>query len=134
MKAIVIVPGEKDGTLELRDVPEPKLRPGQLLIRVKATGLNAGTREGTLTAVDLVNHGSAGAGFGAGVSGPFLSIYDCANVHIADVRAEMASLRCSETNLQSSVPGSAWNGSSQETPSHSVPRQSLGTSTCPVFT
>ena len=93
MKAIVIVPGEKDGTLELRDVPEPKLRPGQLLIRVKATGLNAGTREGTLTAVDLVNHGSAGAGFGAGVSGPFLSIYDCANVHIADVRADMASLR-----------------------------------------
>ena len=89
MKAIVIVPGEKDGTLELRDVPEPKLRPGQLLIRVKATGLNAGTREGTLTAVDLVNHGSAGAGFSAGVSGPFLSIYDCANVHIADVRAEM---------------------------------------------
>jgi 4-carboxymuconolactone decarboxylase len=26
MKALVIVPGEKDGTLELRDVPEPKMR------------------------------------------------------------------------------------------------------------
>ena len=44
----------------------------------------AGARDGTLTAVDLVNHGSAGAGFGAGASGPFLSIYDCANVQIAD--------------------------------------------------
>jgi NADPH2:quinone reductase len=40
MKAIVIVPGKKGGTLELRDVPEPKPQPGQLLIRVKATALN----------------------------------------------------------------------------------------------
>jgi NADPH2:quinone reductase len=40
MKAMVIVPREKEGSLELRDVPEPKLQPGQLLIRVKATGLN----------------------------------------------------------------------------------------------
>ena len=44
----------------------------------------AGTRDGVLTAVDLVNHGSAGAGFGAGASGPFFSIYDCANVRAAD--------------------------------------------------
>jgi NADPH2:quinone reductase len=40
MKAIVIVPREHGGTLELRDVPEPTLQPGQLLIRVKTTGLN----------------------------------------------------------------------------------------------
>lgn len=40
MKAIVIVSREKGGTLELRDVPEPKPQPGQLLIRVKATALN----------------------------------------------------------------------------------------------
>jgi NADPH2:quinone reductase len=40
MKATVIVPGDKGGTLELRDVPEPKPQPGQLLIRVKATALN----------------------------------------------------------------------------------------------
>ena len=40
MKAIVIVRGDKGGTLELRDVPEPKPQPGQVLIRVKATALN----------------------------------------------------------------------------------------------
>jgi xanthine dehydrogenase YagR molybdenum-binding subunit len=50
----------------------------QLKVRV------AGTRDGVLTVVDVVNHGSAGAGFGAGASGPFFSIYDCANVHAAD--------------------------------------------------
>ena len=44
----------------------------------------AGMRDGTLAAVELVNHGSAGAGFGAGASGPFLSLYDCANVQVAD--------------------------------------------------
>jgi len=44
----------------------------------------AGMRDGVLTAVEVVNHGSAGAGFGAGASGPFFSIYDCANVHATD--------------------------------------------------
>ncbi|HXG63912.1 MAG TPA: molybdopterin cofactor-binding domain-containing protein, partial [Blastocatellia bacterium] len=44
----------------------------------------AGTREGSLTAIEVVNYGSAGAGFGAGVSGPFFSIYDCGNVRAAD--------------------------------------------------
>lgn len=44
----------------------------------------AGTRDGELTAIDLVNHGSAGAGFGAGASGPFFSIYDCGNVRVAE--------------------------------------------------
>lgn len=40
MKAMVIVPGEKGGTLELRDLPEPKPQAGQLLLRVHATALN----------------------------------------------------------------------------------------------
>jgi len=42
MKAIVIVPGEgkSGGSLELRDVPEPKPKAGELLLRIKATGLN----------------------------------------------------------------------------------------------
>lgn len=40
MKAIVIVPGDKGGTLELRDVREPQPQPGQVLIRVKASALN----------------------------------------------------------------------------------------------
>ena len=44
----------------------------------------AGMRDGTLAAVELINHGSAGAGFGAGAAGPFFSIYDCANVEVAD--------------------------------------------------
>lgn len=44
----------------------------------------AGTHDGVLTAIELVNHGSAGVGFGAGASGPFFSIYDCANVRTAD--------------------------------------------------
>ncbi len=44
----------------------------------------AGMRDGTLAAVELVNHGSAGAGFGAGAAGPFFSIYDCANVAADD--------------------------------------------------
>ena len=44
----------------------------------------AGMRDGTLAAVELVNHGSAGAGFGAGAAGPFFSVYDCANVAAAD--------------------------------------------------
>ena len=40
MKAIVIVPDGKSGTLEQRDVPEPAPGPREVLIRVKATALN----------------------------------------------------------------------------------------------
>lgn len=40
MKAIVTVPGKDGGTLELRGMPKPEPRPGELLIRVKATALN----------------------------------------------------------------------------------------------
>jgi NADPH2:quinone reductase len=40
MKAMVIVPGDKKGTLEFCEVPEPKPQAGQLLIRVKTTALN----------------------------------------------------------------------------------------------
>jgi len=40
MKAIVIIPGKEGGTLEMRDVPEPKPGAGQILLRVKATALN----------------------------------------------------------------------------------------------
>ncbi len=40
MKAIVIIPGKEGGTLEMREVPEPKPGAGQILLRVKATALN----------------------------------------------------------------------------------------------
>ena len=40
MKAIVIVPGKDGGTLELREVPKPEPRAGELVVRVKATALN----------------------------------------------------------------------------------------------
>ena len=43
-----------------------------------------GMRDGTLAAVELTNYGSAGAGFGAGASGPFYSIYDCTHARAAD--------------------------------------------------
>ena len=82
MKAIVIVPREKSGTLELRDVPEPKPQSGQLLIRVKATALNRADlyqRQGTYPtsaagaapAVTIAGLEAAGevADLGEGVSG-----------------------------------------------------------------
>ncbi len=40
MRAIVIVPDDRNGALELRDVPEPTPGPQDLLLRVKATALN----------------------------------------------------------------------------------------------
>jgi len=40
MKAIVIISGKEGGTLEMRDIPEPKPGPGEILLRVKATALN----------------------------------------------------------------------------------------------
>lgn len=40
LRAIVIVPTNGDGTLELHDVPEPAPGPSDLLVRVKATALN----------------------------------------------------------------------------------------------
>ncbi len=37
-------------------------------------------RDGTLTAIELVQHGSGGIGGGAGSAGPFKAVYRCANV------------------------------------------------------
>lgn len=82
MKAIVIVPGEKGGTLELRDIPEPTPQPGQLLIRVKATALNRAdlyqrqggyptSATGATPTVTIAGLEAAGevAGMGEGVTG-----------------------------------------------------------------
>ena len=40
MQAVIIHPSADGGTLEYRDVPDPTPGPGELLIRVRATGLN----------------------------------------------------------------------------------------------
>jgi len=40
MQAIVIVSSADGGTLECRDVPDPTPRPGEVLVRIRATGLN----------------------------------------------------------------------------------------------
>lgn len=39
MQAIVIMSSADGGTLECRDVPDPTPRPGELLVRVRATGV-----------------------------------------------------------------------------------------------
>ncbi len=40
MKAFIVIQNPAGGTLELRDLPDPVLEPGELLIRVKAAGVN----------------------------------------------------------------------------------------------
>jgi NADPH2:quinone reductase len=40
MKAAVIIKGEKGGTMSVQEVPVPKIRPEELLIEIKASGLN----------------------------------------------------------------------------------------------
>jgi NADPH2:quinone reductase len=81
MKAIVIISGEEGGTLEIRDVPEPKPRPGEILLRVKATALNRAdlyqrqglypTRTGPGSSLIIAGMEAAGgvAALGEGVAG-----------------------------------------------------------------
>ncbi len=45
--------------------------------------LGAGA-DGKLTAIELTSHGSGGIGGGSGVSGPYRSVYPCANVHVEE--------------------------------------------------
>jgi xanthine dehydrogenase YagR molybdenum-binding subunit len=45
--------------------------------------LGAGA-DGKLTAIDLTSHGSGGIGGGSGVSGPYRSVYPCANLRIEE--------------------------------------------------
>ncbi len=82
MKAIVIIPGKDGGTLELREVPKPEPRGGELLVREKATALNRADlyqRQGTNpqattaqeTSLTIAGLEAAGevAGMGEGATG-----------------------------------------------------------------
>lgn len=81
MRAVVILPGPEGGTLELREMPEPKPGYGELLLKVKATALNRAdlyqrqglhprqsTAGGALTIAGLEAAGEV-VGFGEGVEG-----------------------------------------------------------------
>ncbi|MGE0826464.1 MAG: NAD(P)H-quinone oxidoreductase [Candidatus Binatia bacterium] len=82
MKAMVIVPTDDGGTLELREVPQPQPQAGQVLIRIKATALNRADlyqrrgayptpTTGNTSAVTIAGLEAAGeiAGLGEGVTG-----------------------------------------------------------------
>jgi len=82
MQAVVIMSSPDGGTLECRDVPEPTPGPGELLIRVRATGLNRADlaqRRGAYprpatggdSALNIAGLEAAGevAGLGEGVTG-----------------------------------------------------------------
>jgi NADPH2:quinone reductase len=42
MKAVRVVPGPEGGKVEVQDIPAPVAGPGQVLVRVRASGLNRG--------------------------------------------------------------------------------------------
>lgn len=42
MRAAFVIPGHSGGRLEIREVETPKVVPGRVLVRVKASGLNRG--------------------------------------------------------------------------------------------
>ena len=42
MRAAFVVPGPSGGRLEIREVETPKVAPGRVLVRVRASGLNRG--------------------------------------------------------------------------------------------
>ncbi len=42
MKAVRVIPGEQGGRVEVQDIPAPFVEKGQVLVRVRASGLNRG--------------------------------------------------------------------------------------------
>ena len=60
MKAVRIVPGPERGRLEIQDIPVPTPGPGQVLVRVAASGLNRGE-------INQVKRAVTGAPLTAGV-------------------------------------------------------------------
>ena len=60
MKAATIVPGPQGGRIEIREIPRPEPGPGQVVVRVMASGLNRGE-------IKLVREAASGAPVVAGV-------------------------------------------------------------------
>jgi NADPH2:quinone reductase len=75
MKAVRVIPGGEGGRVELRDIPKPEVGPGQVLVRVRASGLNRGeiTQARDLRSGPEITTGVEFAGevaaVGAGVAG-----------------------------------------------------------------
>lgn len=73
MKAYWIAPGAGSTTVELRETPMPELKPGELLVRVRATSLNRGELLGGKPGAPAKPGGGECAGevvrVGAGVTG-----------------------------------------------------------------
>ena len=85
MQAVCTVPGESGGRVEVRSVPMPVAGPGQVLVRVRAAGVN----RGEITALQGLRSGSGGIGgvecsgevaaLGEGVTG--FNVGDAVMVH-----------------------------------------------------
>ena len=58
MQAVCTVPGASGGRVEARSVPVPVAGPGQVLVRVRAAGVN----RGEITALQGLRSGAGGIG------------------------------------------------------------------------
>jgi NADPH2:quinone reductase len=77
MKAMKIVPGPQGGHLEYLEVPMPTPGPGQVVVRVMASGLNRGE-------IKMVREAKAGAPKTAGVE--FAGVIDAVGPDVTNVR------------------------------------------------
>lgn len=77
MKAMRIVPGPQGGHLEFQEVPTPAPGPGQVVVRVMASGLNRGE-------IKMVREAKAGASKTAGVE--FAGVIHAIGAEVTNVR------------------------------------------------
>jgi NADPH2:quinone reductase len=77
MKASRIVPGPQGGRLEIQDVPAPQPGPGQVLVRVMASGLNRGE-------IKMVREATSGQPRTAGVE--FAGVVAAVGAGVGNVR------------------------------------------------
>lgn len=77
MKAVRIVPGPDGGNLAIQEVPTPAPGPGEVLVRVMASGLNRGE-------INLVRHARTGSPKAAGIE--FAGVVAQVGAGISNVR------------------------------------------------